>query len=109
MGRGRVRNKDGPNRGNDHQCYQLVDGERRLTLVFAHEGCLDVVWSSLPHTNRFRVAVINTSRIFIEAVVPGNKSGKGQIRAIALFRFLWAQDLYWLASQLQCVYSNFKP
>lgn len=86
----RVRNKDGPNGRSDDLPNQLVNVERRLTLVFAHEGCLDVVWHSLPHTNRFWVAVVNTSRIFIEAVVPGNKSGEGHF---VPFRSLSSQDV----------------
>lgn len=49
-----------------------------VTLIFAHEGCLDVFRYPLPHTDGFGILLINTSGSFIKAIVPERMTAKGK-------------------------------
>lgn len=42
----------------------------RPTLIFAHEGCFEVVGYSLPHADGLWVAVVHRLRAFVEAIIP---------------------------------------
>ena len=43
------------------------------TLVFAHEGSLEVVRHALPHTDGLWVIPVHRPRLVVEAVVPGTR------------------------------------
>ena len=42
-----------------------------LTSIFAHDGSLDVIRSTLPHTDGFGVLGVHGASFLVEAVVPG--------------------------------------
>ena len=45
-----------------------------VTLIFAHEGCFEVVGHPLPHADGLWIAVIDRSRRFVEAIIPAGES-----------------------------------